>query len=59
MNIYKAFLEVKNRSMERPSDSNRKTLQTFLKFGFELGLCQRKLDVDELCPPLVLGSYKV
>jgi 4,5-dihydroxyphthalate decarboxylase len=97
MNMYKAFLEAKNRSMERLSDVtashaplawmadytermrgifgedfypygiapgrggdiNRKTLEAFLKFGFEQGVCQRRLEVEELFPPQVLGSYKV
>ncbi|MDB5929495.1 MAG: 4,5-dihydroxyphthalate decarboxylase [Polaromonas sp.] len=97
MNLYKTFLEAKNRSMERLSDVtashapmawmadyterlrgifgndfypygiaaerggdiNRATLDAFLKFGFEQGVCQRRLSVDELFPKQVLGSYKV
>jgi 4,5-dihydroxyphthalate decarboxylase len=97
MNLYKAFLQAKNRSMERLSDVtashaplpwmadytqrmrslfgddfypyglgagrggdiNRATLQAFLKFGFEQGVCQRQLSVDELFAAQVLGSYKV
>ncbi len=97
MNLYKAFLEAKNRSMERLSDvtashapvawmadytdrmrsifgedfypygiapgpagdSNRKTLEAFLKFGFEQGVCHRLLDVEEIFPKQVLASYKV
>ncbi|MDB5741750.1 MAG: 4,5-dihydroxyphthalate decarboxylase [Polaromonas sp.] len=97
MNLYKTFLEAKNRSMERLSDVtashapmawlsnyterlrgifgddfypygiaaehggniNRATLDAFLKFGFEQGVCQRRLAVDELFPAQVLGAYKV
>ena len=97
MNLYKAFLEAKNRSMERLSDvtashaplawlydytermrgifgddfypygigpgtggdMNRSTLEAFLKFGFEQGVCHRKLSVEELFPAQVLSAYKV
>jgi 4,5-dihydroxyphthalate decarboxylase len=97
MNLYKAFLEAKKRSIERLSDVtashapmawmadyaermrgifgddffpygigpgrggdiNRATLQAFLKFGFEQGVCHRQLDVEELFPRQVLASYKV
>ena len=97
MNLYKTFLEAKNRSMERLSDVtashaplawmsnyaddmrgifgddfypygiaagrggdiNRATLEAFLKFGFDQGVCHRKLAVEELFPKQVLGSYKV
>ena len=97
MNLYKTFLEAKNRSMERLSDVtashapmawmadytermrgifgddfypygigagrggdiNRATLQAFLKFGFEQGVCHRQLAVEELFPAQVLGAYKV
>lgn len=97
MNLYKTFLEAKNRSMERLSDItashaplawmanytermrgifgedfypygisaerggdiNRATLEAFLKFGFEQGVCQRRLAVEELFPKQVLGAYKV
>jgi 4,5-dihydroxyphthalate decarboxylase len=40
-------------------DINRKTLGAFLKFGFEQGVCQRQLDVEELFPAQVLSSFKV
>lgn len=43
----------------RGGEINRATLQAFLKFGFEQGVCQRLLDVDELFPKQVLASYKV
>ena len=97
MNLYKAFLEAKNNSMERLSDVtashapmawinnytdrmrmtfgedfypygigpgrggefNRATLAAFLKFGFDQGVCQRRLEVDEIFPKQVLSSYKV
>ena len=97
MSFYKAFLEAKNRSMDRLSDVtashaplawlaeytqrlrslfgddffpyglgtglggdiNRATLTAFLKFGFEQGVCQRQLAVEELFPSQVLASYKV
>lgn len=97
MHLYKAFLEAKNRSMERLSDVtashaplawlpdyterlrgifgadfypygvgigrggdiNRTTLEAFVKFGFEQGVCHRKLSIDELFPAQVLSSYKV
>ena len=38
---------------------NRATLAAFVKFGYEQGVCQRLLDVDELFPAQVLASYKV
>ena len=97
MNLYKTFLEAKNRSMERLSDVtashaplawlydysermksifgddfypygigagrggdiNRATLEAFVKFGFEQGVCHRKLSVEELFPKQVLASFKV
>ena len=43
----------------RGGDINRATLEAFLKFGFEQGVCHRLLDVEELFPKEVLGSYKV
>jgi 4,5-dihydroxyphthalate decarboxylase len=97
MNLYKAFLEAKNRSMARLSDItashaplpwladytvrlrglfgedfypygigpgrggdiNRTTLNAFLKFGYEQGVCQRLLGVDELFPKEILSAYRV
>jgi 4,5-dihydroxyphthalate decarboxylase len=38
---------------------NRATLAAFVKFGYEQGVCQRLLDVEELFPAQVLASYKV
>lgn len=43
----------------RGGDINRATLSAFLKFGFKQGVCHRLLDVKELFPKQVLGSYKV
>lgn len=43
----------------RGGDINRATLAAFLKFGFEQGVCQRLLDVEEIFPQQVLSSYKV
>ncbi len=43
----------------RGGDINRATLSAFLKFGFEQGVCQRLLDVEELFPKQMLSSYKV
>ncbi len=43
----------------RGGEINRATLQAFLKFGFEQGVCHRLLDVEELFPKQVLASYKV
>lgn len=43
----------------RGGDINRATLTAFLKFGFEQGVCQRHLAVEELFPKQVLASYKV
>lgn len=38
---------------------NRATLEAFLKFGFEQGVCHRQLELEELFPRQVLASYKV
>ncbi|MDO8774423.1 MAG: 4,5-dihydroxyphthalate decarboxylase [Burkholderiaceae bacterium] len=38
---------------------NRATLEAYCKFGFEQGICARRLTVDELFPPTVLSSFKV
>ena len=43
----------------RGGDINRATLTAFLKFGFEQGVCHRRLDVEELFPKQVLSSFKV
>ena len=38
---------------------NRSTLDAFCKYGFEQGVCARRLSVDELFAANVLGSFKV
>jgi hypothetical protein len=43
----------------RGGEINRATLEAFLKFGFEQGVCQRQLAVEELFPKEVLASYRV
>jgi len=40
-------------------EKNRKTLQAFVDFAFEQGVCHRKLTLDELFPKQVLTSFKV
>ena len=97
MNLYKAFDQAKNRSIERLSDVtashapfawaaesmqrmkalfggdpfpygigqdaggriNHTTLAAYCKYGFEQGICARRLDVEELFPKSVLASFKV
>ncbi len=40
-------------------EKNRKTLEAFLQFGYEQGVCRRKLAPEELFHPNVLTRYKV
>jgi 4,5-dihydroxyphthalate decarboxylase len=40
-------------------DRNRKTLQAFVDFAFEQGVCHRQLALEELFPKQVLTSFKV
>ena len=40
-------------------ESNRRTLETFLRYAYEQGVCHRLLKVEELFPPQVLNSYRV
>jgi 4,5-dihydroxyphthalate decarboxylase len=40
-------------------EKNRKTLQAFVDFAFEQGVCHRKLALEELFPTQVLTSFKV
>jgi 4,5-dihydroxyphthalate decarboxylase len=40
-------------------ESNRKTLQAFVDFAFEQGVCHRKVALEELFPGQVLSSFKV
>jgi 4,5-dihydroxyphthalate decarboxylase len=40
-------------------EKNRKTLQAFVDFAFEQGVCHRRLEPEELFPQQVLTSFKV
>jgi 4,5-dihydroxyphthalate decarboxylase len=40
-------------------EPNRRTLEAFVQFGFEQGVCHRKLTVDELFPKNVASTFKV
>jgi 4,5-dihydroxyphthalate decarboxylase len=40
-------------------EKNRKTLQAFVDFAFEQGVCHRKVALEELFPKQVLTSFKV
>jgi 4,5-dihydroxyphthalate decarboxylase len=40
-------------------EKNRKTLQAFVDFAFEQGVCHRRLALEELFPTQVLASFKV
>ena len=40
-------------------ESNRKTLQAFVDFAFEQGVCHRRITLEELFPRQVLASFKV
>jgi 4,5-dihydroxyphthalate decarboxylase len=40
-------------------EKNRKTLQAFVDFAFEQGVCHRQLALEELFPKQVLTSFKV
>ena len=40
-------------------EANRTTLEAFLQYGFEQGVCRRRLAVEELFPPEVQSSFKV
>jgi 4,5-dihydroxyphthalate decarboxylase len=40
-------------------ERNRKTLQAFVDFAFEQGVCHRRLALEELFPRQVLTSFKV
>ena len=91
MNLYKAFEQAKQRSLERMLDvtasyyplawtvdharqsqalfggeiwpygieANRVTLEAFLKFAYEQGVCHRKLKPEELFPVEVQSAYRV
>jgi 4,5-dihydroxyphthalate decarboxylase len=90
MNLFKAFEEAKNRSLQRALfvgsrfpipwsyeyarqaqeligkdfwpygiEANRVTLDAFLKFAFEQGVCHRRLKAEELFAPQVQEKFKV
>jgi 4,5-dihydroxyphthalate decarboxylase len=40
-------------------ESNRRTLEAFLRYAHEQGVCHRLLRVEELFPPQLLRSYRV
>lgn len=40
-------------------EANRRTLEAFVQYGHEQGVCARRLTPDELFPREVLASYKV
>jgi 4,5-dihydroxyphthalate decarboxylase len=40
-------------------DANRRTLDAFLTYAHEQGVCKRRLSVEELFPKQMLSSYKV
>lgn len=40
-------------------EANRRTLEPFLRYAHEQGVCHRLLKVEELFPPQVLQSYRV
>ena len=91
MNLFQAFQEAKQRSLERLREigishlplpwlsdttrawqevaggdfwpygveANRPTLEAFLQYAYEQGVCQRRLRVEELFAPETLSSYKI
>ena len=40
-------------------EANRTTLDAFLQYAFEQGVCHRRLQPEELFPPQVQKSFKV
>ena len=40
-------------------ESNRTTLEAFLRYGFEQGVCHRKIAPEDLFPPEVQAEFKV
>lgn len=40
-------------------EPNRRTLEAFLRYSYEQGVCHRLLKPEELFPPQVWGSYRV
>lgn len=40
-------------------EKNRPTLEAFLQYGYEQGVCQRKVEIEELFPEEVLSEFRV
>jgi 4,5-dihydroxyphthalate decarboxylase len=40
-------------------EPNRRTLEAFLKYAHEQGVCKRHLDVEELFPKSLSSTHKV
>jgi 4,5-dihydroxyphthalate decarboxylase len=40
-------------------EANRVTLDAFLQYAFEQGVCHRRLQPEELFPPQVQKSFRV
>jgi 4,5-dihydroxyphthalate decarboxylase len=40
-------------------DANRRTIEAFLRYAHEQGLCDRRLDVDDLFPANVRESFRI
>ena len=40
-------------------EANRKTLEAFLQYGFEQGVCHRKIAPEDLFPPEIQAEFKV
>ena len=40
-------------------EANRRTLEAFVQYGFEQGVCKRRLKVEELFAPETLESFKI
>jgi len=91
MNLFKAFHEAKQRSLERVAEfglshvpmpwvpdhvrqwremagedfwpygvePNRPTLEAFLQYGYEQGVCKKRIQVEDLFAPETLQSFKI
>ena len=91
MNLFKAFVEAKDRSLERAAsmavshfplpwisdelrrarelfgadpwpygiEANRTTLDAFLRFAHEQGVCRRRLTAEELFPPELQAAFRI
>ena len=40
-------------------EANRKTLETFVKYAYDQGVCKRHLDIEELFPKSLTSTHKV